>query len=186
MLAAAVALLPLALSQGPAAPLTFAVAPGSTLSYRIVHRLHAVDGVSKALEGRARLLPDGGVQVAVRARVDSFDSGNANRDAHMLEATEAGRIPYVAFKGVGAGVEVRSYPAVVEVPLQGVLDFHGRQEAVEVTARVRFESASRATVEASLPVSLDAHGVERPSLLFVKVDDRVVVKASLVLAAEAP
>lgn len=187
MLAAALAaVLPLALSQAPAAPRTFAVAPGSTLAYRLVHKLHGVDGVSKAVEGRARLLPGGGVQVAVRARVDSFDSGNGNRDAHMREVTEASRVPYVAFKGAGAGVEVRSFPAVVAVPLQGVLDFHGRQVPVEVEATVRFESESRATVEATFPVSLDAHGVARPSLLFVRVNDRIDVTARLVLAAEEP
>ena len=131
-----------ALPAAPPGARTYSVSADSLVTYVLVHKLHGVDGVSKAVEGRARLLPGGGVQVAVRARVDSFDSGNGNRDAHMREVTEASRVPYVAFKGAGAGVEVRSFPAVVAVPLQGVLDFHGRQVPVEVEATVRFESES--------------------------------------------
>lgn len=61
----------------------------SSITYRLIHKLHKFDGVSKAVEGRARILPDGKTQVAIRAKVDSFDSGNANRDSHMKETVEA-------------------------------------------------------------------------------------------------
>jgi len=162
------------------------VRPGSTLSFRLVHKLHEVTGVSKAVEGKARLLPDGTVQVAVRARVETFDSGNANRDAHMLEATEAARFPLVMLKAVGAVAPPAAYPASATVTLRGELSFHGVTRPVEVPVEVTFASARQATATARLPVSLDAHGVERPSLLFVKVDDAVVVTASLALAAEGP
>lgn len=166
-------------------PRTFAVMPGSTLSYRLVHKLHEVTGVSKAVEGKARVLPDGGVQVVVRAGVDSFDSGNGNRDAHMREVTEAARYPLVQVKAVGAGVAApASYPAAIELVLRGELTFHGRSRPLEVPAKVQFLSADRVTVEASFPVSLEAYGVERPSLLFVKVNDRIDLAAKLTLEAE--
>jgi len=168
----------------PATPRTFSVAPGSALSYRLVHKLHSVDGESKAVEGRARILPDGTVQAMVRARVDSFDSGNGNRDAHMREATEAGRHPFVTLKAIGGAAEADSYPATVDVLLRGELEFHGRTRPVEVPVKVRWESPDRAAVDGEFAVSLEAHEVERPSLLFVKVDDRLVVRASLVLEIE--
>ncbi len=169
-----------------AGPLDLTVRPGSTLSYRLVHKLHEVTGVSRAVEGKARLLPGGAVQVVVRTRVDAFDSGNGNRDAHMLEATEAARFPFVTLKAVGALAPPEAYPARVEVRLAGELTFHGVSRRVEVPVAVAFASPREATATASLPISLDAHGVERPSLLFVKVDDAVVVTASLALAAEGP
>jgi len=185
--------LPLALllstaAADPAAtgPRTFAVTDGSTLSYRLISAFHAVNGVSKAVEGRARWLPDGTVQLAVRARVDSFDSGNSNRDAHMKEVTEAARLPYVTFKAVAEGLRVEGYPADVSLPLRGALEFHGVVREVAVTATVHFTAPDRAEVTASFPVSLTEHGVERPSLLFVKVDDRIEIDARLSLAAEGP
>jgi len=176
-----------AVAQAPAdAPRAFGVSEGSTVSYRLVHKFHEVEGVTRAVEGKARWLPDGTVQVMVRARVDSFDSGNANRDAHMKEVTEAARLPYVQLKAVAEGVRVERYPAELEVPLRGVLEFHGVTREVEVTARVHLASPDRGVVEATFPVSLTDHAVERPSLIFVKVDDRIEITARLTLATPPP
>jgi polyisoprenoid-binding protein YceI len=168
----------------PAGPRTFTVSDGSTVTYLLVHKFHAIEGSSKAVEGKARWLPDGTVQVMVRARVDSFDSGNSNRDAHMKEVTEAHRLPFVLFKAVAEGIRVERFPSDFEIPLRGVLEFHGVTREIAVTARVHLASPERAAVEATFPVSLTAHGVERPSLLFVKVDDRIEIGARLALTLE--
>jgi polyisoprenoid-binding protein YceI len=179
-------LLLLALLAPGDAPRTFAVAPGSTLAYHLKHPFHGVDGVSRAAEGKARMLPDGTVQVMVRARVDSFDSGNSNRDAHMQEVTDAARHPYVVLKAVADGVHLDAYPAEVDVPLRGALDLHGVTRELAFVARVRFESAERAVVTATFPVSLTAYGVARPSLVFVPVGDELAITAHLTLALEPP
>lgn len=180
--AAAAAALALAASPGPGR--TYAVAPGSVLAYRLVHKFHAVEGVSRAVEGRVRLLPDGGVQAMVRARVDSFDSGNGNRDADMREVTEAARFPFVTLKAAGALPEVAGYPSAVEITLRGELSFHGRTRPLEVPVKIRLGSPERVEVESSFAVSLEAFEIRRPSLLFVKVDDRLDVTANLTLEAE--
>lgn len=171
-------------APAPAGPRTFTVAEGSTVTYLLVHKLHSVEGSSKAVEGKVRWLPDGTVQVMVRARVDAFDSGNSNRDAHMKEVTEAHRLPFVLFKGAAEGIRVEAYPADVVIPLLGVLEFHGVTRELSVTARVHFASPGRAEVRADFPVSLTDHGVERPSLLFVKVDDRIEIGARLTLTLD--
>jgi polyisoprenoid-binding protein YceI len=171
----------LLLSQAPAADL--AVQPGSRLTYRLVHKFHEVEGVSKEVEGRVRIGAGGAVQLMVRARVASFDSGNGNRDAHMQEATEAVRFPLVTLKAVGTAALPAGYPATVEVPLDGQLEFHGQVRPVTAQATVTFQAPGRADVRARLTISLDAFGVERPSLLFVKVDDALSVDAHLTLAA---
>jgi hypothetical protein len=173
----------LLLAAPTAAPRTFDVLPGSTLTYRLVHRFHTVTGVSRSVEGRARLLPDGTVQVALRAPLDSFDSGNSNRDAHMREATGAGTSPYVAFKGVGRMTPPDHYPVDEKVALRGELTLKTTRP-VEVATEVRFESADRASVKSTFPVSLEEHQVERPSLMFVKVEDKVEIDAQLTLGAE--
>ncbi|WP_245529816.1 YceI family protein [Anaeromyxobacter dehalogenans] len=170
-------------SPAGAAPRTFDVGPASTLRYRLVHKFHAVEGTSRAVEGKARVLPDGTVQVMVRAPLDSFHSGNSNRDAHMLEVTGAARQPYVIFKGVGHLDPPDRYPVDVRVQLRGELTLKSPRP-VEAAAAVHFDGPDRAHVEATFPVSLDAHQVERPELLFVKVDDRVDVDARLELEVE--
>jgi hypothetical protein len=156
----------------------FKAVPGSTLAYHLVHKLHTVTGTSKSVEGRARVLPDGTVQVAVRAPLDSFDSGNANRDAHMLEATGAAQSPYVSFKGVGSIQLPSTFPADLEVPLRGELTLK-TPRPIDVPIHLHFDSAVRVSVSARFPVSLEEHQVERPSLVFVKVDDRIEIDAKL-------
>jgi polyisoprenoid-binding protein YceI len=177
------ALAPTALAQG--APRVYAVRDGSTLGYTLIHKLHEVKGTARRLEGKARLLPDGTLQVAMRARVEDFDSGNANRDAHMKEATEASRHPLIEFKGVSSGVRVPArLPATVPVTVKGRLTFHGVTRDVEVPLQVTFRSPREAQAEGRFTLSLEAFDIERPSLLMVKVQDALVLELALRLAQE--
>ena len=170
------------------APRDWRVKPeGSTLTYKLKHKLHEGVGKAAPTSGLARLLPDGTLQVAVRANVADFDSGNANRDAHMKEVTEANKFPLVEFKGVASGVKVpEAFPAQVPVTLKGQVTFHGVKQAVEVPMTVTFTSAKEARAEGSFQLSLEAHKVERPSLLMVKVEDALVLEPQLVLVGEGP
>jgi polyisoprenoid-binding protein YceI len=157
-------------------------AADSTLRYRVIHKLHEVLGTARPSEGRGRLLPDGTLQVAVRANVADFDSGNANRDAHMKEATEAAKYPTVEFKGVATGVKVpESFPAKLAVVLKGQLTFHGVKQPVVVPMEVVFESAREVVATGSFGFSLEAFQVERPALLMVKVDDAAVMETQFKL-----
>jgi hypothetical protein len=119
----------------------------------------------------------------VRAPLRSFDSGNSNRDAHMLEVTDVARNPYVVFKGVGTMNVPTSFPAEVQLPVQGELTLKTARP-VEVRVQVRFESPDRASIDSTFPVSLERHEVERPSLMFVKVDDAITIEVKLKLEGE--
>lgn len=163
-----------ALAQEAApAPRTYSVrTQDSSLTYRLKHTLHEVEGKARPTEGKARILPDGTLQVAVRANVADFDSGNANRDAHMKEATEAPKFPVIEFKGLASGVKVpTSFPSEQAVTLKGQLTFHGVKLPVEVPMKVVFTSAKEVTATGNFQISLEAFKVERPSLMMKKVDD---------------
>jgi len=148
-----------------------------TLSYTVVHRLHEVRGVSRQVEGRALAQPDGTVRVQVRAKVASFDSGNSNRDEHLREATHGVAHPYASVKGTMRRL-VLPLAAPAESTLHAVVELNGRKQAVDVPVRLKPEGRSvRATF--SFPISLEAFKVDRPQLLLVKVDDRVVIKGDL-------
>ena len=169
-----------ALAQGGAR--TYGVQDGSALTYTLIHKLHEVKGTAKRLEGKARLLPDGTLQVAVRARVEDFDSGNANRDAHMKEATDASRFPLIDFKGVASSVRVPAkLPATLPVTVKGRLTFHGVTRPVEVPLQVTFQSPAKADATGRFEISLEAFQIERPSLLMVKVQDALVLDLAVKL-----
>jgi polyisoprenoid-binding protein YceI len=152
----------------------------STVTYHIVHKLHRVDGVSKKVEGRARIQAGGPTQVAIRIPVESFDSGNVNRDAHMKETVEAARFPYVELKAAAEGIAVpQTFPTQIDKTWHAQITFHGVTQTLEIPVKVRFEAADRAVATANLSLSLDAFKIERPSLMFVKVDDPMKLDVSL-------
>ena len=180
------ALVALLLTAAPAARTYTLDAPASSIRYHVVHKLHRVDGASSKLEGKAVLQPDGRVLAMVRAPVGAFDSGDGNRDAHMQEVMETGKFPFVVWKGMGQ-LDAKVLPAAAgsaatsALAMTGELDFHGvrRPQPVRLTVELRPDGTVRA--RGSFEVSLDAFGVERPSLLFVKVDDACKIDLELVL-----
>ncbi len=125
--------LALVLAASPAGSQSFTLDPAaSTVTYHVVHKLHHVEGRSASLEGKAVLQPDGKLLAMVRAPVSSFDSGDRNRDTHMLEVMETDKFPFVVVKGVaqldGALLAVAQKATTVQVPLQAEVELHGERD----------------------------------------------------------
>ena len=73
-----------------------------TLTYHGVFPLKKFDGVSKSAKGKGRC-EKGQCHFLVAVPVKTFDSGDSNRDSHMLEVTKAATYPMVAVE-VDCGV----------------------------------------------------------------------------------
>ena len=147
-----------------------------TLTYTVVHKLHEVKGSTHAVEGRAVLAPDGTLRVQVRAKVASFDSGNGNRDEHMREVTHEPAHPYVQVKGTAHRVQLPG-----DFTLEATVDFGGVQKPEKIPVHVE-KAGGGLRAKFSFPISLDAFEVERPELLFVKVEDKMTIDGELLFA----
>src|SRR5450432_3757751 len=90
--AAALALPPLA----PAADGQW-VLDQSTLTYHVSHPLHQTEGVSHAARGKG-VCHDGQCDFLIAVPVKSFDSGDSNRDLHMLQVTRGAEFPLVTVR----------------------------------------------------------------------------------------
>jgi polyisoprenoid-binding protein YceI len=151
------------------------------LTATVVHKLHEVHATTKQLEGRALVQPDGTARVQVRAKVASFDSGNSNRDVHIREVTHEPEHKYASVKGTLAGVKI-PLAAPLQTTLHASVELNGQKRPAEIPVKLEPAGAGvRATF--SFPLSLDAFKVERPELLFVKVDDTVVITGDLLFGA---
>lgn len=148
-----------------------------TLSYKVVHKLHEVEGTTRKVEGRALAQPGGTVKVQVRAKVATFDSGNSNRDEHMREATHEASHPYAEVKGTMSDISL-PLTAARKVTLHAAVELNGERRAIDVP--VQLEPAGQGIrVRFAFPISLDAFKVERPQLLLIKIDDRAVISGDL-------
>ena len=69
----------------------------STLTYHVSHPLHQVDGVSHAARGKG-VCHAGQCDFLIAVPVKSFDSGDSNRDLHMLQVARGGQFPMVTVR----------------------------------------------------------------------------------------
>jgi polyisoprenoid-binding protein YceI len=153
----------------------------STIRYHVNHKLHAADGRSSSIEGKAVVQPDGKVLAMIRIPVATFDSGDANRDATMRDTLEAGRFPFVVFKGVTSLLMPAALGKGIPTTLQGQLEFHGVTQAVSVPVTLQFGNDGSARVTGKTTLSLDSFRINRPSLLMIKLDDECTIDIDLKL-----
>jgi polyisoprenoid-binding protein YceI len=160
---------------------TFTADPAaSTIRFTVVHKLHRVEGKASDLEGKAIVKEDGTVLAMVRVPIASFRSGDGNRDEHMFEALDAGKFPFVVFKGLAHLGPARELPAA-PVTMDGEVDLHGVKTSTAVPVSLSLQPDGGVRARGSFDVSLDAHGVQRPSLLFVKIEDACHIDFDLVM-----
>lgn len=185
-----IALLALLFAAASSEGRTWAVEPAqSFVRYHVVHKLHRVTGTATAIEGKAVLRPDGQVLAMVRVPAASFDSGDRNRDANMRDTVDASRHPFVVFRGVarlGAELLAAARSVAVETRMEGEVELRGVKKAMAVPLTIELSPDGGARVRGSFAVSLEAFGIERPSLLFVKVDDACRIEVDLALREARP
>ena len=69
----------------------------STVTYHVSHPLHDTDGVSHAARGKGACRA-GECEFLIAVPVKSFESGDTNRDLHMLQVTRGGQFPMVTVR----------------------------------------------------------------------------------------
>ncbi len=137
-------------------------------TYTVKHLIKTVLGTSQELRGKMSCT-NGACEFLVAAPVKSFVSSDSNRDLNMQTVLESARYPLITVRGklpeAQLGQESYSFPARVT--------FHNVEKEYPVTVRRKGAGGS-----GSLTLKLEAHGVERPSLLTVAIDDEVPVTFS--------
>jgi polyisoprenoid-binding protein YceI len=170
----------LLLAAAPAAADPASWSGGGETRYVLIHKFHEVEGKSHKVQARA--VWDGNqVKVQARALVDSFESGDANRDAHMLEVMEDEKYPFVTVRGVVDDLPAPTGPAKVKAHMKAEVELHGKTVTKDVDLDLDFADPTHVTVTYEFPESLEAHDIERPSLLFVKVNDDITISGTLTL-----
>src|SRR5437879_13602302 len=69
----------------------------SSLTFHVSHPLHQVDGVSHAARGKG-VCHAGQCDFLIAVPVKSFDSGDSNRDLHMVQATRGAQFPMITVR----------------------------------------------------------------------------------------
>jgi hypothetical protein len=146
----------------------------STLTYRVSHPLHQTEGVSQAAKGKG-VCHAGQCDFLIAVPVKSFDSGDSNRDLHMLQATRGAQFPIVTVRTRLA--EEASESATIHPDLE--IEFAGQ------TARymqVPFQLATQGNqirISGTIPATLSDFKIDPPSLLAIPVKNEMPVRVDM-------
>jgi hypothetical protein len=147
------------------------VLESSTLSYHMSHPIHEVDGVSHAARGKGNCHA-GNCDFLLAAPVKSFDSGDSNRDLHMLQVVRGGEFPIVTvrFRIPENATTASSFNANLDVTFAGNTDHYYdipfRQEISGRTHRIT----------GIIPTTLSGFKIPPPEFLGVAIKNEIPVR----------
>ncbi len=150
----------------------------SELTYTVTHPLHVVHGTSMAARGEGLRNPDGTWQFLVAVPVQSFDSGDSNRDLHMQEVTRSGLYPLIKVTAVVAKLAEGEAPQTITADVD--IEFAGKKahDPGQVLEVLEWKPGE-VHLQGIIILSLKAFNITPPSLLAMPVQDAVPVKLDM-------
>lgn len=146
----------------------------STVTYHVSHPLHDTDGVSHAARGKGACRA-GECEFLIAVPVKSFESGDTNRDLHMLQVTRGGQFPMVTVRT--RVLEEQSQSATIHVDLE--IQFAGQTAVYKQVAFDRQTSAGETRISGTIPTTLDAFKIDPPTLFAVPVKNEMPVRVEM-------
>ncbi len=146
----------------------------SKLSYHISHPLHQTDGVSKQARGKGTC-HSGVCDFLIAVPVKSFDSGDSNRDLHMLQVTRGAEFPLVSVRTQLPESAAGSSTAMADLDIE----FAGQTAHYK---QVPFQLAAKGNtirVTGTIPATLSDFKIDPPKLLTVPVKNEMPVKVDM-------
>lgn len=146
----------------------------SKLTYHVSHPLHQVEGVSRAARGKG-VCRGGECDFLVAVPVKSFDSGDSNRDLHMLQAVRGGEFPMITMRTQLP--ENAANSTTVHADLQ--IEFAGQTASFSDVPLQLTIQGDEASITGTVPVTLSAFKVAPPSLLAVPIKNEIPVSVEM-------
>lgn len=146
----------------------------SALTYHISHPLHQTEGVSHAARGKGVCQADQ-CDFLIAAPVKSFESGDSNRDLHMLQAVRGAEFPMVTVRAHMTQESLSS--ATIHVDLE--IQFAGHTADYKQLAFQLITQGDQTHISGTIPATLSDFKIDPPSLLTVPVKNEMPVRVEM-------
>ena len=146
----------------------------STLTYHVAHTLHQSEGVSHAARGKG-VCHEGQCDFLIAVPVKSFDSGDSNRDLHMIQVTRGAEFPMVTVRThlpESASTET-TIQADIEIQFAGQTA-HYKQISFAVVTK-----GNETELTGTIPATLTDFKIDPPSLLTIPVKNEVPIHVEM-------
>ena len=147
----------------------------STLTYHMSHPMHEVDGTSRAALGTG-VCHAGQCDFLVAVPVKSFDSGDSNRDLHMIQTTRGAQFPIVSvrFRLAQAGLNAPTLDCDLEVQFAGNTAHYSH-----VVFQQTINGAAH-RITGVVPATLSDFKIDPPSFLTIPIKNAIPVRVDMV------
>jgi YceI-like domain len=146
----------------------------STLTYHVSHPLHQTDGVSHAAKGKG-VCHAGECDFLIAVPVKSFDSGDSNRDLHMLQVTRGAEFPWVTVRTRLPESAATSTAINADLEIQ----FAGQTAQYKQVAFKVEMQGGETHITGTIPATLSDFKIDPPSLLTMPVKNDIPVRVDM-------
>jgi len=146
----------------------------STLTYHVSHPLHQSEGVSHGAKGKG-VCHAGQCEFLIAVPVKSFDSGDSNRDLHMIQVTRGAEFPLVTVRTrlSESDAAASTINADLEIQFAGQTA-HYKQVPFKVE-----KQGGETHITGTIPATLTDFKIDPPSLLTIPVKNDVPVRVDM-------
>ena len=146
----------------------------STLTYHVSHPLRQTEGVSHAARGKG-VCHDRQCDFLVAVPVKSFDSGDSNRDLHMLQVTKGAEFPMVTVRTRLPENDSKAATICADLEIQFAgQTAHYKQAAFQLTSQ-----GSETRITGTIPATLADFKIEPPTLLTLPVKNEIPIHVEM-------
>ena len=150
------------------------VLDSSTLSYHMSHPVHEVDGVSHAAKGKG-VCKDSQCDFLLAAPVKTFDSGDTNRDLHMLQVTRGAQFPFVIVRFHLPESALTSPTLLCDLEVQ----FAGQTVHYSDVPFHQSMQGGAHHISGSVPATVSDFKIDPPTFLLVPIKNEIPVKVEM-------
>src|SRR3984885_3398539 len=146
----------------------------STLTYHVSHPLHQSEGVSHEAKGKG-VCHAGQCEFLIAVPVKSFDSGDSNRDLHMLQVTRGAQFPLVTVRT--RLPESSATSATIHADLE--IQFAGQTAQYKDVAFQLLTQGKEIRISGTIPATLTDFKIDPPSLLTIPVKNEIPIRVEM-------
>ena len=146
----------------------------STLTYQVFHPLHKSEGVSHAARGKG-VCQAGQCDFLIAAPLKSFESGDSNRDLHMLQVTRGAQFPLVSVRTRLPEAALGS--ATISADLE--IEFAGQTAQFKQVSFQRTVEGNSIRITGTIPATLSDFKIDPPSFLSIPLKKEMPVRVEM-------
>jgi hypothetical protein len=142
----------------------------STLTWHVVHPMHEVDGTSHEAKGKGNCSA-GACDFLIAVQLKTFDSGDSNRDLHVMQTVRGAQFPMVIVRThlAQSAFDAPTIDADLEIQFAGQT-VHYNHVPLQRTVR-----GTDVEITGTVPATCSDFKIDRPSFLTVPIRNEIPV-----------